>query len=145
MELAKEKRGRFLYRLICPKEIFFNIYVLSQRAVYWIHFQNTHTFTYFLHFLHITIIENLQFIFISCWVFMFLLFWIWNVLNSISFRVTEDTRLFYWHRVPKRIVSTLMFWNLKFLKYQLSNCGFFRTNSDSLVFDSIYVYLYIHI
>ena len=100
-------------------------------------------FTFFTYYHHRK--PSVYFIFISCWVFMFLLFWIWNVLNSISFRVTEDTRLFYKHRVPKRIVSTLMLWNLKFLKYQLSKCGFFRTNSDSLVFDSIYVYLYIHI
>ena len=31
-----------------------------------------------------------------------------------------------------------------FVKDQLFNCSFFRTNSDSLVFDNIYVYLYIH-
>ena len=43
LELAKEKRGHFLCCLFCLKEIF----VLSpQCIVYWIHFQNIHTFTY---------------------------------------------------------------------------------------------------
>ena len=45
MELSKEKRGHFLYRLFCLKEIFFKICILSQYIVYWIHFQNIHTFT----------------------------------------------------------------------------------------------------
>ena len=44
-ELAKEKRGHFLYRLFCPKDFFFNICVLSQCIVHWIHFQNIYTFT----------------------------------------------------------------------------------------------------
>ena len=34
LKLTKEKRGHFLYRLFCPKEIF-NICVLSQCIVYW--------------------------------------------------------------------------------------------------------------
>ena len=33
-------------RLFCPKGIFFDICVLSQCLVYWIQFQNIHTFTY---------------------------------------------------------------------------------------------------
>ena len=40
LELANKKIGHFLYRLFCPKEIFFNICVLSQCVVYWIQFQN---------------------------------------------------------------------------------------------------------
>ena len=35
-----------MYRSFCPKEVFFNICVLSECIVYWIHFQNIHTFTY---------------------------------------------------------------------------------------------------
>ena len=46
MELATEKRGHFLYRLFCQEEILLKICVLSQCIVYWIHFQNMHTFTY---------------------------------------------------------------------------------------------------
>ena len=38
LELANKKIGHFLYRLFCPKEIFFNICVLSQCVVYWIKF-----------------------------------------------------------------------------------------------------------
>ena len=34
-----------MYRLFCLKEIFLNIYVLSQFIVYWTHFQDIHTFT----------------------------------------------------------------------------------------------------
>ena len=49
MELAKEKRGHFLYRLFCPKGIFYR-FVLSQRIVYWIHFQNINPFTYENHY-----------------------------------------------------------------------------------------------
>ena len=41
-----KKRVHFLYSLFCPNEIFFNICVLSQCIVYWIHFQNIHSFTY---------------------------------------------------------------------------------------------------
>ena len=58
---ARERKwGHFLYRfctmyrLFYPKEIFFNICVLSQCIVYYIHFQNIHTFVYqkhyFIHF-----------------------------------------------------------------------------------------------
>ena len=53
MELAKEEIGQFLYHLFWPKEIFFNICVLSQYIVHWVHFQNTHTFTYQKTLLHI--------------------------------------------------------------------------------------------
>ena len=42
----ERKKGHFLYRLFCPKEFFFNICVLSQSIVYWLHFHNIHTFTY---------------------------------------------------------------------------------------------------
>ena len=41
----EKKRGHFLYRLFCPEEIFFNICILSNCMVYWIYFQNIHTFT----------------------------------------------------------------------------------------------------
>ena len=34
--------GHFLYRLFCPKKIFFNICVLFQFLLDWIHFQNIH-------------------------------------------------------------------------------------------------------
>ena len=44
-ELAKEKRVHFLYSLFCPKNYFLTC-VLSQCIVYWIDFQNIHTFTY---------------------------------------------------------------------------------------------------
>ena len=53
MELAKEKRGHFLYCLFCPKEIFFEfVSTLFVCKVYWIHFQNIHTFTYQKTLLH---------------------------------------------------------------------------------------------
>ena len=42
----EKKRGHFLNRLFCPEEIFFNICILSNYMVYWIYFQNIHTFTY---------------------------------------------------------------------------------------------------
>ena len=42
----KRKKMAFSYRLFCAKEIFFNICVLSQCIVHWIHFQNIHTFAY---------------------------------------------------------------------------------------------------
>ena len=53
MELAKEKRGHFLYCLFCPKEIFFEfVSTLFVCKVYWIHFQNIHTFAYQKTLLH---------------------------------------------------------------------------------------------
>ena len=66
LEFTKEKRGHFLYRLFFPKEIFFNICVLSQYMVYWIHFSK---YTYFYILKNITsytflfvfkIVESLQ-------------------------------------------------------------------------------------
>ena len=51
------KKKRFLVTFVMSKGIFFNIGVLSQCIVYWINFQNIHTFTYpkillhtFIHF-----------------------------------------------------------------------------------------------
>ena len=41
-----------MYRLFCPKKIFFNICVLSQCIVYWIHLQNKHTFSHQKTLLH---------------------------------------------------------------------------------------------
>ena len=67
----KKKRGHFLYCLFCPKDFFFNICVLSQFIVYWVHFQNIHTFTYqkiLLHTLFLLvfeIVESLQCILLS--------------------------------------------------------------------------------
>ena len=45
MELEKEKTGHVLHDLFSTKNIF-KICALSQCIVYWIHFQNLHTFTY---------------------------------------------------------------------------------------------------
>ena len=45
MELAKEKRGHFLYRLFCLRRIFLT-FMFYLNVVFWIHFQNIHTFTY---------------------------------------------------------------------------------------------------
>ena len=42
----RKKKRHFLYRLFCLKATFLKIYVLSQCIVYWIHFQNIHTFTF---------------------------------------------------------------------------------------------------
>ena len=50
---AREKeRTYFLYRLFFSKEFFFKICVLSQCILYWIHFQNIHTFTYQKRLIH---------------------------------------------------------------------------------------------
>ena len=38
------KKKDFLYRLFFPKEIFFNIWVLSQRITYWTNFFRTYIF-----------------------------------------------------------------------------------------------------
>ena len=46
MELSKEKRRHFLEPLILSEGNLFNICVLSQCIVNWIHFQNIYTFTY---------------------------------------------------------------------------------------------------
>ena len=44
---AQERKKRaFFVRFILFERIFLNICVLSQCTVYWIHFRNTHTFTY---------------------------------------------------------------------------------------------------
>ena len=40
----ERKRGHILHCLFCLKDIFFKIFVLSQCIVYWMHFQNIHTF-----------------------------------------------------------------------------------------------------
>ena len=52
----KRKKRAFFVALIFSEDNLFNIYVLCQCIVYWIHFQNIHTFTnqkhYFLHFFH---------------------------------------------------------------------------------------------
>ena len=50
---AREGRKRaFFVQCILSEEIFFNICVLSQCMVYWIHFQNISTFTYQKTLLH---------------------------------------------------------------------------------------------
>ena len=60
----KERRRHFLYRLFCPKRIYLN--VLPQCLVYWIHFQNIHTFAYRKTLIHtllllvFKIVESLQ-------------------------------------------------------------------------------------
>ena len=47
LELAKEKRRHFLYRLFCPNFfLLLKICVISQFVVCWIYFRNIHTFTY---------------------------------------------------------------------------------------------------
>ena len=64
---SERKKRAFFVPFILSEEIFFNICVLSQCIMYyWLHFQNTYAFTYFLHFLYINIIENLQ-----CILFLF--------------------------------------------------------------------------
>ena len=64
---ARERKNRtFLVLFILSVGNFFNICVLSQCIVYWIHFQNIHTFTYLKTFLHtllllaFKIVESLQ-------------------------------------------------------------------------------------
>ena len=64
---ARERKKRaFWVPFILSEEIFFNICVLSQCIVYWIHFQNIHTFTYQKTLLHtllllvFKIVESLQ-------------------------------------------------------------------------------------
>ena len=51
---SRKKKGYFLYCLSCPKFFKYFFFVLSQWIVYWIHFQNIHTFSYqkhyFIHF-----------------------------------------------------------------------------------------------
>ena len=62
----KRKKRAFFCAVHFVRRVFFNISVLSQCIVYWIHFQNIHTFTYqktLLHtllFLVFKIAENLQ-------------------------------------------------------------------------------------
>ena len=43
---CKTKKEHFLYHSFCLKGIFFKSCTVSQWTVYWIHFQNMHTFTY---------------------------------------------------------------------------------------------------
>ena len=63
MDLAKDKRGHFLYRLFCLKGIWKE---RPQCIVHWIHFQNIHTFTYQKNILYtllllvFKIVESLQ-------------------------------------------------------------------------------------
>ena len=63
LELVKEKRGHFLYRLFCPKKIFSTLILMY---MYWVHFQNINTFTYQKTLLHtlllllFKIVESLQ-------------------------------------------------------------------------------------
>ena len=71
----ERKRVHFLYLLFCPKEIFFNIRVLSKCKVYWTHFQNLHTLilkniTSYTFLLVFKIVKSLQCILK------------WNVLNN---------------------------------------------------------------
>ena len=47
------------YSFILSEGSFFNIYVLSQCIVYWIHFQNTYTFTYNISFF---LLESLHYV-----------------------------------------------------------------------------------
>ena len=51
LELAKEKRGHFC-TVYFVRRTFLKNFVLSQCIVYWIHFQNIHTFTYQKTLLH---------------------------------------------------------------------------------------------
>ena len=51
LELVKEKRGHS-FTIYFVWRFFFNICVLSQCIVYWIHFKNIHTFTYQKTLLH---------------------------------------------------------------------------------------------
>ena len=48
----KEKNRAFFVPFILSKGIFFDVCVLSQYVVYWIHFQNIHTFIYQKALLH---------------------------------------------------------------------------------------------
>ena len=48
----KRKKSAFFVPFILSERIFFNICVLSQCIVYWIHFQKIHTFTYQKTLLH---------------------------------------------------------------------------------------------
>ena len=50
---CKRKKSAFFVPLFYPKEIFLTICVLSQCIVYWLHFQNIHTFTNQKTLLHI--------------------------------------------------------------------------------------------
>ena len=54
---SRKKKGHFLYCLFYLRNLFFNICILSQCIVYWIHFQNIHTFTYQKALLH-RLMEN---------------------------------------------------------------------------------------
>ena len=53
MELVKEKRRTFLYRLFYRKGSLLRLIFISQCIVYWIHFQNIHPVTYQETLLHI--------------------------------------------------------------------------------------------
>ena len=65
---SERKKRAFLVPFILSEGNFFKIYVLSQCIVYWMQFQNIHTFTYEKTLLHILlllvskIVENLQWI-----------------------------------------------------------------------------------
>ena len=52
--VCERKKRAFFVPFILSEGIFFNICVLSYCVVYWIHFQNTHAFPYFLHFYILT-------------------------------------------------------------------------------------------
>ena len=87
---CKRKMRAFLYRLFCPNEIFFNICVLSQCIVYWIHFQNINTFTYqktllqTLSLLVFKIVESLQ-----CILKAFLITLFSHVIKSFVIKIAQ--------------------------------------------------------
>ena len=84
-----KKQGIFLYLLFVRRK-FFNICVLSQCIVYWIHFQNIHTFTYQKTLLHTLFCLSLK----SWKAFSLFLILIWSLItlknqDSGSFRYSS--------------------------------------------------------
>ena len=129
MELAKEKRGHFLYRLFCPKGIFFNVRVLSQCIEYWINFQDIHIFTYqktLLNTLFLLVFKICCFKKLVCW-------WVYQICMVFSTTKAKDiphllVKVYSWiHElsiISFSFVSTLPPWtrlnSIEFLKLPTS-------------------------
>ena len=73
---SRKKKRVFFAPFILPKGMFFNICILSQCIVYWIHSQNIHTFTHqktLLHTVFCLFLKSLKFFSVSL-----MLLWSWS-------------------------------------------------------------------
>ena len=115
--LRKKKRGHFLYRFsFVQKEIFFNVCVLSQLVVNWMHFQNIHSFTY-----QERLLDTLCMILKLSRVFSVSLSSSNNIIKTLSIKVKNKKALLLDLQTPSSTARNCVFLILKYILIWLYN------------------------